>query len=145
MKAELSTHSVIENLNDAGLTDGEPEIYISTQHAELRAENGALHLCYTEKDGENKTDCHLTLYQDGRVSLSRRGAVVSDILFEEGQICNTVYGIPPYRFDMSVKTKRIRTTLTEAGGELRLLYSMNVGGQQKNVRMKLTVRVLYGA
>lgn len=142
MKAELTTHSVIDNLTETGLADGDPEIYITTQPAELRAAGDILHLTYTESEGEARTDCHLTLYPDGKVSLSRRGAVVCDILFDEEEVCNTLYSIPPYKFDMTVSTRRIRSTLTPSGGEVQLLYSMNVGGQDKSVRMKLTVKVL---
>ena len=84
-------------------------------------------------------ECHIAIYPDGTVSLSRRGAIVSDILFKEGEECRTVYAIPPYKFDMTVKTRRVRNELNAEGGILRLLYSMNVGGQEKTVRMKITV------
>ena len=72
--------------------------------------------------------------------LQKRGDVESDMTFREGDEVKTVYRVGPYSFDMVVRTKRIRNSLDTAGGELGLLYSMNVGGQEKNVRMKISAK-----
>ena len=41
---------------------------------------------------------------------------------------------------MTVRTKKIRSSLSEDGGEVQLIYSMNIGGQEKNVRMKISAK-----
>ncbi len=135
---KLTIHSIIENLGDNGLPEDEPEISISTVLGSLRDNDGILHLGYTEQSEGGPVECHISIYPDSGVSISRRGAIISDMLFMEGEDCNTIYSIPPYKFEMSLHTRRIRSDMTCEGGVLRLLYSMNVGGQEKNVQMKIT-------
>lgn len=136
---EVKIHSIIDNLEN-GAPDGEPEISIFTVDGTLSVQEDSLRLNYAEEGEGYRTLCELTVRERG-VSLSRREAVVCDILFAEGEECHTVYSVPPYKFDMSVFTRRIRASLTEEGGTLQLIYGMNVGGQDKNVNMKITVRV----
>jgi len=133
----ITVRSVIDNLED-GLAVGDPEITVITSSGSLAAADGIYILKYSEKGEDSVTDCVLTVRAEG-VSLSRRGAVVCDILFEEGEVCRTLYSVPPYKFDMTVKTRRIRSSLTDKGGELQLIYSMNIGGQDKDVRMRIAV------
>ena len=135
---KLTVHSIIENLGDGGLPEDEPEISITTVNGSLREDGGIIHLGYTERSEGGDVECHISIYPDGVVSLSRRGAIVCDMLFKEGEDCNTVYAIPPYKFNMSLFTRRVRSDITSEGGILRLLYSMNIGGQEKNVQMKIT-------
>ena len=135
---KITVHSVIDNLDENGLAVDEPEISITTHTGTVKNDGGILHLAYTETTDGGNVECHITIYPDGGVSLSRRGAIVSDILFCEGEECHTVYAIPPYKFDMTVYTRRIRSDMKEEGGVLRLNYSMNIGGQEKKVAMKIT-------
>ena len=72
--------------------------------------------------------------------LRRMGGIVSDMLFIEGEETKTLYQIPPYKFDMTLKTKKIRSDFHDDCGELQLIYSMNVGGGQKNARMKISYK-----
>ena len=134
----VTVHSVIDNLED-GLPVGEPEINTFSVPGSLADDGERLTLRYGE-DGEDgqHTDCLLCLTADG-VMLTRRGSVVVDLLFAEGEECHALYAVPPYKFDMTVRTRRIRRTLSYEGGELQLIYSMNVGGQDKDVRMRISV------
>lgn len=133
----ITVSSVIDNTEN-GLPVGEQEKTLITAAGSLTCEDGTLTLKYAEEAEGQRTDCTL-IYRDGGVILSRRGSVVVDLVFEEGEDCNTVYSVPPYRFDMTVRTKKIRATLTENGGELQLIYDMNIGGQDKRVRMYIAV------
>lgn len=133
----LTVNSVIDNLSDAGLPDADPEINIFTTEGTLTSIEGGLLLSFTEEQdgGSAKTD--LYVYPDS-VRLLKSGAITSEMRFAEGEVFKTMYCVGPYSFDMIVRTKRIRNSLTDAGGELQLIYTMNVGGQEKNVRMKIT-------
>ena len=73
-----------------------------------------------------------------RVTVSRRGAIRSVLVFEEGKSYGSIYEIPPYKFDMNVTTKRMKCSLTESGGVIDILYEMNLGGASKRARMKIT-------
>ena len=138
-KAELKIHSVIESY-EGNVSVGEPEISILTVEGALRADGDSIHVIYNEDTEGGRVSCHIICYSDGKVSLSRRGAIVSDLLFSEGEEIRTVYSIPPYKFDMTLLTKKIRNSLTLSGGELHLHYSMNLGGEERRARMKITAR-----
>ena len=141
-EAEFTLHSVIDNLDDAGIAEGEPEISITTVRGFIRHGEGELTLSYTESGEGGRCACEVILSEENRVLIKRRGAIECDMLFAEGEERCTVYSVPPYSFDMLIRTKRIRSTLTSQGGELYLLYSMNVGGQEKNVRMRVNAKRL---
>ena len=73
------------------------------------------------------------------VRVVRHGALESELVFREGESTESVYAVGPYKFDATVKTRRIRNTITELGGTLTLYYDMNVGGAEKSVRMRITL------
>lgn len=139
-KLTLTVNSVIDNLSDAGLPEGEPEINIFTTDGTLSVYDGEYLLKFTEEQDGAKA--HTSLYiAPTHVRLIKEGAITSEMQFSEGEIFNTLYCVGPYSFDMTVRTKKIRNSLSEAGGELQLIYSMNVGGQEKNVRMKISAKI----
>ena len=139
VKLILTVNSVIDNLSDAGLPDGDPEINIFTTDGTLSVFDGGYLLRFTEvqEGGETHTSLYITA---DNVRLVKSGAITSEMRFSDGEIFNTLYCVGPYSFDMTVRTKKIRNSLTEDGGELQLIYSMNVGGQEKNVRMKISAK-----
>lgn len=136
---EYTVHSVIENLDDSGLADGEPEISITTAAGFLKCAEGCSVISYSESTESGRVSTEITVTDDS-MKLSRRGAVVFDATFREGDVCKTVYSVPPYSFDAEIRTKRISSDITKAGGTLRLQYSMNIGGQEKAVRLKISAR-----
>ena len=133
----VTVRSVIDNVEN-GLSVGDPEVTVISASGSLTAEGDVLTLQYAEEGEGQRTDVTLS-YRNGGIILSRRGSVVVDLVFEEGEECRSVYSVPPYKFDMTVDTRRIRSTLSEDGGELQLIYNMNIGGQDKRVRMHISV------
>jgi uncharacterized beta-barrel protein YwiB (DUF1934 family) len=43
---------------------------------------------------------------------------------------------------MTVKTRRIKASFTDEGGELSLFYNMKIGGAEKNARMRIWIKTL---
>ena len=138
-KLTLTVNSVIENLDESGLPDGDPEINIFTTDGTLRLYDSDFIITFKEESEGQITHSQITV-SESFVSLTKRGAIESDMLFEEGKTTKTLYRVGPYAFDMHLTTKRIRSSVGEEGGELQLIYSMNIGGQDKNVRMKITAK-----
>lgn len=136
---EFKVHSVIENLDDSGLACDEPEINIISSCGFLKADGERMLISYAESTEGGKVLTDLTV-SEGEVRLCRKGAVEFETTFREGESVKSIYSVPPYSFDAAVRTKRLRCNLTKAGGELSILYSMNVGGQEKSVRLKITAR-----
>lgn len=140
MLAIFTINSVIDNLDDFGAPAGEPEINDAVANGEVTLGNGTVTMFYREKSEDTVTSTKIEVRPDGSVMLRRMGGIVSDMLFIEGEETSTLYQIPPYKFDMTLTTKRIRKSLSDDSGELQLVYSMNVGGGQKNARMKITYK-----
>ena len=137
VKLSITVNSVIDNLSDAGLPDGEPEINIFTTDGTLKLIDGGYLITFTEEQDGGSATTNLYVYEGG-VRLVKSGAITSEMRFSEGEVFNTLYCVGPYSFDMVVRTKKIRNSITECGGDLQLIYTMNVGGQEKNVRMKIS-------
>ena len=134
---KITVHSVIENLTEAGLVDGEPEVNVITMDAAVNKIADTTVISYTEQSEGGPIQTRLTI-KDFTVHLSRRGAIEWSVMFDEGALISTIYKIPPYSFDCKVKTKRVRITEGDVY-EIRLIYSMDIGGGEKNVRMRITL------
>lgn len=137
IKLSITVNSVIDNLSDSGLPEGEPEINIFTTDGTLKLIDGGYLITFTEEQDGGSATTNLYVYEGG-VRLAKSGAITSEMRFCEGEVFNTLYCVGPYSFDMTVRTKKIRNSVTECGGELQLIYTMNVGGQEKSVRMKIS-------
>ena len=137
-KIKLNIESYIDNLDEHGLSDGEPEINRASHPATMRISDGEVALTYKENGEGGPVTCSVTA-KVGAVTVRRNGAVVSTMVFDEREIYKTVYCVPPYRFDMEIKTKRVRNSLSDSGGALEILYEMDIGGAKKQTRMKITV------
>ena len=139
IKLTITVNSVIDNLDDAGLPDGDPEINIFTTDGTLTVGDRGMRLSFEEENEGQKTTSALYLLGE-KLLLQKRGAIESDMTFREGEESTSIYKVGPYSFDMLIRTKRIRSSLSEGGGEVQLIYSMNIGGQEKNVRMKISAK-----
>ncbi len=135
-KRRFRISSVIENLSDSGLCEGDPERTEMELEGALSAGKNSLKISYFENTESGRVDSEITV-EPTAVTVIRRGAVVSEMRFSEGLCHRSLYEVVPYRFDTEVYTKRIRNALTADGGRLDILYTMKIGGQNKNVRMKI--------
>lgn len=133
----VTVRSYAENLDDFGLTES-TESDTLTVDANLAAENGKITLSYKQKSEGGECKTNLTV-KDKTVTLTRSGAIESVMIFSEGKTTETLYSIPPYSFDASIETKRIKSSLCSTGGTLELLYFITVGGAKKKMRLSLTV------
>jgi uncharacterized beta-barrel protein YwiB (DUF1934 family) len=137
-EARITVSSIIENLDDAGLAHGDIERTSCECSGYYNYSDGRVEITYSEQtDGGEVTT---TVAREGdAVRVVRHGAIESDMLFTKGVAHTSEYAIPPYRFDCSVMTRRIRDSLDECGGGLDLLYNMSIGGADKAVRMKIWI------
>lgn len=132
-----TVRSYAENLDDFGLTES-TESDTSTEKASLTEENGIITLLYTQNTGGGECKTVLTV-KDKTVTLSRSGAIDGVMVFSEGETTETIYSIPPYSFDASIQTKRLKSSLSATGGTLELLYFITIGGAKKKMRLSVTV------
>ena len=128
--------SVIENLLPSGLVDGEAEKTEISPDGFLKISDGGYEITYSEFTEGGKVVSTITVTEN-TVRVKRVGAVESDMLFEEGTLHTSLYGVPPYSFDVEIMTKKIRNNMTRESGRLDIHYKMKIGGADKNVRMKI--------
>ncbi len=138
-EVKIKILSVIENLDSSGLCEGEAE----RSESEISgfytySDAGEITLSYSQTE-EGATTVSLITVGEDFVKLKRDGAIKSEIVFREGETHESVYSVPPYSFDASVKTKRIRRSLELSGGSLDLLYAMRIGGADKSAKMKIWI------
>ena len=75
--------------------------------ATVSERGGLMRLSYeeTSEGGPIKSDITIA---EGHVRVRRTGAIESDFMFAEGEVTKSLYKIPPYSFDASITTKKIR-------------------------------------
>lgn len=138
-RVNLKIESKIENLNEQGAPEGEAELSSQSHTGAMKISGGEISLSYRENTEGGSVFSDILLHESGAITVRRSGAIDSTMHFDENEEFNTVYSLPPYKFDMNVKTKRIKSSLSLFGGVIEIDYSMSVGGAEKNVNMKIEV------
>ena len=138
-EALIKIESFIENLDSSGLADGETEKNTSECSGFLRYSDGEAVLTYSESGESGDVTSEIT-YKDGEAVVKRTGAIESEIRFCEGVTHHSLYSVVPYKFDMTVTTRKIRASISECGGTLDLFYNMKIGGAEKSARMKIWIQ-----
>ncbi len=131
--------SSIDNLTKEGLADGEPERNDITVEGFYKISDEGYEITYSEmtEGGKVVSDIIITA---SSVTVKRRGAVDSEMVFSEGLLHKSLYTVSPYSFDAEVLTKRIRNGLTKDGGRIDIFYNMKIGGADKAVKMRIDCR-----
>lgn len=125
------------------LEEGEAPAVEQTLSGFLRQEDGELILTYREAGGENGLEGVQTTLRHaaGQVTLLREGPWRSQMVFQEGLRHSSRYETPYGALPLNITTHRVRSSLTEAGGELELEYDMELAGQSAGqTHFHLTVR-----
>ena len=79
----------------------------------------------TELTGLEGTVTRLHI-RDGQVTLLREGSINSQMVFEEGRRHLSMYETPYGALSVGVNTRRMRSTLSEAGGDLEIDYAIEI-------------------
>ena len=79
----------------------------------------------TELTGLEGTTTRLCI-DGGRVTLLREGSINSQMVFEEGIRHLSMYETPYGALAIGVNTRRMRSTLGEAGGDLEIDYAIEI-------------------
>lgn len=136
-KVKIQIESTVEELDDAGLTESS-ERTESLATGDLEKIGNEIRISYSETE-ENITTKTLITHRESEVRVKREGGVEYEFIFREGETTSSLYSVPPYSFDTEIYTGKIRSSLTEEGGEISLLYYMTIGGAKKRTRMKIKV------
>ncbi len=132
---KITIQSVIENLSDAGLPCGDPEITKSETKGQVTLLDAGTVITYREDTESGPVFSTVTVENDA-VTVVRRGAVSSSMRFSDADD-RGIYRVEPYAFDFSLHTLKIRKAFEKGTGKLDLFYLLNVGGADKKVRFSL--------
>lgn len=138
-KVNLDIESYLENLDEYGMPEGEPETAFSSFIGTMKIFGSEISLSYKEMTENGSVSCSITQCGES-VTVRRIGAIASVMVFDIKQPFQTLYSIPPYKFDMLIKTKELTAVLNENGGEINILYDMDIGGMKRSARMKITAK-----
>jgi len=61
-----------------------------------------------------------------RVTLLRTGQLCSQMVFERGRVHRSLYETPYGSMEIGIRTRQLRCTMGERGGELEVAYSVEV-------------------
>lgn len=137
-KVRVKIESSIQDVDECGLPEGEGEKAITEADGFFRFSDGSGFLSYTEENEGGKCRTEVSCI-GGAVTVRRSGAIESEMYFSEGETHSSIYSIPPYKFDATISTKRIRTELGSEGGKIELFYNMKIGGADKSARMRIWI------
>ena len=129
MLSIISTNGGLSGDTERSESDHEGDLAVS--------EDGKLRLSYSERTEGGEVECEIHVLC-GRVVVKRRGAIVSDMVFAEGKRNTSIYSIPPHSFDMTVECRHLKVKLGEREGRVDMLYNMEIGGEARSARMRIT-------
>ena len=139
-RVKIKIESIIDNLDESGFADGESERNFTEVDGIYHYGNDGARISYKEESEGGKSESEILVFSDA-VKVSRHGAIESDLLFSVGVAHTSVYGAPPYTFDMRIYTRKIRGSIGESGGVLDIFYDMEIGGAKKSVKMTVACEI----
>ena len=103
------------------------EIELVTAGTLKRDSRGGFTVSYQESEltGLEGTTTKLHIH-GGKVTLLREGNINSQMVFEEGRRHLSMYETPYGELSIGVNTRRMRSTLGEAGGDLEIDYAIEI-------------------
>lgn len=122
------------------------EKFVTTveSEGELLEDGGITKIIYFENEMTGLVDCMTTLSFDatdpGRVTMSRSGLVTTVLMFCEGERYISVYETEYGSFDLGIVTEKCENTVTENGGEMNIIYTVELRGaraERNEIRIKI--------
>lgn len=106
------------------------EMELVTAGSLVRDSRGGYTISYQESELTGLEGTTTVLRVDGgRVTLLREGNINSQMVFEEGRRHLSMYETPYGALSVGVKTRRLRSTVSETGGDLEIDYAIEIDNQ----------------
>lgn len=106
---------------------GPDEMELVTSGTLKRDARGGYTISYQESELTGLEGTTTRLHIDGaRVTLLREGSINSQMVFEEGRRHLSMYETPYGSLSVGINTRRMRSTVGEAGGELEIDYAIEI-------------------
>lgn len=114
--------------------DQEPEIIELTTEGTMEFRNGGWDISYEESELTGLAGVTSTFrVEPGKVTLTRKGALNSQMVFVEGQIHDSLYQMPFGALMLSVKSTFVYFDIVPDGGTIDLSYNISIENTQAGV------------
>ena len=105
----------------------EPDSIELVSEGELSYRDGGWDVCYQESELTGLAGVTTTFrVEPGKVTLTRTGAVNSQMVFEEGRQHTSLYETPFGELTVDIQTSELKHNLSERGGLMEIKYSIAV-------------------
>ena len=127
-------------------TDFKDENFVTTveSEGELYERGGKIKITYYEDEITGLIGCETTLVftkrDPGRVTMSRDGLVRTVLMFSEGERYISVYETEYGSFELGVVTEKCENTVTEDGGEMKIIYTVELRGARAE-RNEISIKI----
>lgn len=108
------------------------------------SKNGSFYIIYKESDVTGMDGTTTTIKaKDSVVTLTRHGTVNNQFVFSKSEKQQSYYETPYGSFVMNVFSKKVDIDLSEKGGGLNIIYSLDINGQlSSDNNINLSVRTI---
>ena len=131
----------VKTLQSGENTDG--DTIELTAEGKFAEKDGAFLIKYSDAfiSGDNEPiQTTVKVGSDGAVSVTRSGSYQSRFIIEKGKRCNCLYQTPYGTMTMGFYGEKIENKVNKNGGELSLLYTVDINGAELN-RNQMTISV----
>ncbi len=123
--------------------EGEKEVLEMTTHASFEGDSEDYKICYKQDDSEEgESTTVLRVTKGSRISVSREGAISSEMTIEQGARHLSHHVTPYGAFSMGITAKKVESDMNEKGGSLNFRYitdtQMNPIGE---IEFKITMKL----
>ena len=119
--------NVIISIKGRQVNENGPDEMELVTAGQLVCSEGGVTVSYQETELTGLEGTTTVVRVDGpRVTLLREGSINSQMVFEEGQRHLSMYETPYGSLSVGILTRRMRSTLGEAGGDLEIDYAIEI-------------------
>ena len=128
-------HSVILHIRGSQrYEDQPPEVIELTTEGTMEFTHGGWDISYEESELTGLAGVTSTFrVEPGKVTLTRKGTLNSQMVFEEGQVHDSLYQLPFGALMLSVKATFVFFDIVPEGGTIDLSYDINIENTQAGV------------
>lgn len=133
--ASIRIRSTVDN-------EGEVTQMDVIEDARYEYKNGKYYIIYEESGFSEMSGATTTLKvePDGKVWVKRSGEINSKMCYEVGKRHSCVYDLPFGSITMETLASKIDASLTPQGGELDIVYKLDMGAAKSENHLNITIK-----
>lgn len=139
IKLQNESNAII-TIKSSQTIDGEQDSMEIITEGGYYEKNGKFYIMYNDDETMGNSSSLIKVDGDS-VSIRRKGEYSSKFDLKEGTSYSFVYHMPYGDMAMQVDTKNVEISLGETGGELKMCYELDAGGNRQTNTIKISVKI----